>query len=287
MPRHLYWKKQPVLDHGFVALIDVMGDDYAVVQAARKSFDADVQEIRPQCAPINDHDRGTLRFMMRERHTSPFEMVELKFMVRIPMHVWRQMVRHRTANVNEHSTRYVEALEEMEQTLPGKWRLQSTSNKQGSDGFADADEIGELLSRKEEEFQRLATELYQFRLQQGIAKEQARKDLPLSTYTELYWKCDLHNILHFLRLRLAPDAQQEIRCYAEAIYEIVQQVCPETCAAFEDYVRQAETFNRMELRELRDLISKLPAEVINAMQQPEDMNKREWSQFQRKLAFTP
>jgi thymidylate synthase (FAD) len=199
---------------------------------------------------------------MRHRHTTPFEMAELKFLVRVPMDCWRQWIRHRTASINETSTRYSIAIDASQTTLPGEWRLQAANNRQGSEGFLDA-AVGERLTAEEAELQRHAREVYGRRLELGIAREQARKDLPLSTYTEAYWKIDLHNLLHFLELRMDALAQQEIRQYAEAIgREIVQPLFPLVWEAFEDYRLHAIDLSRLEQELIGRLAAagKLPAE---------------------------
>ena len=201
----LRWKKFPVLNDGFVCLVDVMGDDQAVVQAARVSYGEGTRKV--------SDDRGLIRYLLRHRHTTPFEMAELKLLVRVPMDCWRQWIRHRTANVNEYSTRYSLAIDAMQTTAPDGWRTQAVQNRQGS-GAAMDPEQGPQLSASETEFQREARELYERRIACGVAREQARKDLPLSTYTEAYWKVDLHNLLHFLALRMDEHAQWEIREYA-------------------------------------------------------------------------
>jgi thymidylate synthase (FAD) len=177
-------------------------------------------------------------------------MAEMKFHVRVPMDCWRQWIRHRTANVNEYSTRYSEAIDECAVTGPDKWRLQSKDNKQGSQGFLDHTK-GVRLTQEERDFHDRARSLYEVRLQEGVAREQARKDLPLSNYTEAYWKCDLHNLLGFLRLRLDKHAQLEIREYAEAIAGFVAQRFPVTWEAFQDYVINAVTFSGPEIEALR------------------------------------
>lgn len=225
-------QKFPVLDGGHVMLLDVMGSDGDIVEAARTSYQTGTKHVS---------DSGTLlRYLMRHRHSTPFEMAELKFHVRVPMDTWRQWVRHRTANINEYSTRYSEAIDECQATKPDEWRLQSTDNKQGSSGFLPAEGIGTIcgksLSETEEWFHRRAREVYQARLQAGVAREQARKDLPLSTYTEAIWKIDLHNLLHFLGLRMDSHAQLEIRQYANTIgHEIVAKLFPKSWEAFLDY----------------------------------------------------
>jgi thymidylate synthase (FAD) len=188
---------------------------------------------------------------MRHWHSTPFEMCELKLHVRVPMDCWRQWIRHRTANVNEYSTRYSVAIDSAQCTAPGAWRLQAASNKQGSEGLLDADR-GAAFSDAERALHEQARKVYQERLAAGIAREQARKDLPLSTYTEAYWKIDLGNLLHFLLLRMAPNAQLEIRSYAETIgNEIVARWCPLAWEAFLDYRFNAMGFSEPELKLIR------------------------------------
>jgi thymidylate synthase (FAD) len=249
----LRWKKFPVLDDGFVALVDVMGDDRAIVQAARVSYGEGTRSV--------SDDRTLLRYLMRHGHTSPFEMAEVKLFVRVPMDCWRQWIRHRTASVNEYSTRYSVAIDAAQQTPPDRWRLQSVRNRQGSEGFLPP-QLGQELSAAEAELQAHARRVYQRRLELGVAREQARKELPLSTYTEAYWKIDLHNLLHFLELRLAPEAQWEIRQYAQTIgYEIVRPLFPLVWEAFEDYRLQAVRLSRLEQAVIRRLAEagKIPA----------------------------
>jgi len=215
-----------VLDDGFVRLVDVMGDDSSIVQAARVSYGEGTKSV--------SSDRGLIRYLMRHGHTSPIEQVEMKFHIRIPMDAWRQAIRHRTFNTNEYSTRYSIAIDATQKTEPDQWRLQAKNNKQGSAGFLNS-EMGEYLSKQEGNFIATARDMYEQRLKLGVAREQARKDLPLSTYTEAYWKNDLHNIFHFLRLRLDSHAQLEIRKYAEAIAVFVKNKFPLAWEAFEDY----------------------------------------------------
>src|SRR5262249_9899206 len=181
----LRWKKFPVLDDGFVTLVDVMGDDQSVVQAARVSYGEGTRKV--------SDDRGLIRYLLRHRHTTPFEMAEVKLLVRVPMDCWRQWIRHRTANVNEYSTRYSLAIDAMQTTAADRWRTQATQNRQGSGGLLEA-ASGEQLSKAESDLQRRSREVYDERIAAGVAREQARKDLPLSTYTEAYWKVDLHNL---------------------------------------------------------------------------------------------
>lgn len=235
----LRWKKFPVLDDGFVCLVDIMGDDSSVVQAARVSYGEGTKK--------GSDDRTLIRYLLRHRHTTPFEMVELKFLVRVPMDCWRQWIRHRTANVNEYSTRYSIAIDSTQTTTAEEWRSQSQTNRQGSESYLPAD-IGERLTATERELQEHTRRVYQERLDLGVAREQARKDLPLSTYTEAYWKVDLHNLLHFLALRMDSHAQLEIREYSATIgRQIVQPLLPMVWEAFEDYRLQASGLSRLEI----------------------------------------
>ena len=236
-----------VLDDGFVRLIDYMGDDAAVVQAARVSYGSGTTRVH--------HDRGLIRYLMRHAHSTPFEMCVIILHLRVPMDVWRQWIRHRTANVNEYSTRYSVAIDAAQRTRPEDWRPQSSENRQGSAGRLDV-ATGARLSEAERRLQAEARTIYEDRLAAGVAREQARKDLPLSTYTEAYWKIDLHNLLHFLNLRMSEYAQEEIRAYATVIAnEIVSKWTPVTWEAFLDYRKLALQLSRIEV----DVISALIA----------------------------
>ena len=246
----------PVLDDGFVRIVDYMGSDSAIVQAARISYGEGTKQVH--------EDRGLIRYLMRHRHTTPFEMCEIKLHVRVPMDCWRQWIRHRTANVNEYSTRYSEAIDAAQQTEPDQWRTQAASNRQGSGDHLE-ESAGERLSEREQELQQLARELYEERLTAGVAREQARKDLPLSTYTEAYWKIDLHNLLHFLALRMDAHAQYEIRAYAEIIgNEIVSKWCPIAWEAFVDYRLEARTLSRLDREIVRSLTSSNQEQVLKS-----------------------
>lgn len=234
----LRWKKFPVLDKGFVCLVDVMGNDSAIVQAARVSYGDGTKKV--------SDDRTLLRYLMRHQHTTPFEMAEIKLLVRVPMDCWRQWIRHRTASVNEYSTRYSIAIDAAYETEPDGWRLQSETNRQGSGGSVK-DDLGRSLTDEEGEFHRQARELYERRIEKGVAREQARKDLPLSTYTEAYWKVDLHNLFRFLALRMEPNAQYEIVRYATTIGEqIVKALFPISWEAFLDYQFGAMRLTRLD-----------------------------------------
>ena len=245
-------KQIKVLDDGFVRLVDTMGDDKAIVQAARVSYGAGTKSV--------SEDEGLIRYLMRHHHSTPFEMCEIKLHVRVPMDAWRQWIRHRTANVNEYSTRYSLAIDQSAKTKEDEWRLQSSMNKQGSEGFLSKEE-GTLLTQEEEKLHSDIWSIYNSRIEKGVAREQARKDLPLSTYTEAYWKIDLHNLLHFLRLRLDPHAQYEIRQYAEAIAQIVKEWVPLTYKAFLDYEINSVTFSSRELLWLEDIVERLNNEI--------------------------
>ncbi len=242
-----------VLNDGFIRLIDYMGSDESIVQAARVSYGKGTKKVH--------QDRGLIRYLMRHRHTTPFEMCEIKLHVRVPMDCWRQWIRHRTASVNEYSTRYSEAIDSAQLTDEGQWREQSRRNRQGSTGFLDQ-EVGSELSEKEAELIQSSRRLYQERLEAGVAREQARKDLPLSTYTEAYWKIDLHNLLHFLALRMDTHAQLEIRTYATVIgEEILRRWCPMTWEAFQDYLFHSATLSGREQQIIRLLAAHRPEEA--------------------------
>jgi len=303
----LKWKKYPVLNDGFICLVDSMGDDSAIVQAAKVSYGNDerkshsiidhdgqwVEEEVPLTKEQQTKDRALIRYLMNHQHWTPFEMVELKFLVRVPMDCWRQWIRHRTANVNEYSTRYKEAIDSQQTTPPEKWRLQAADNKQGSSGYLEANRnsqnldlylTGKELSENERGLHEHAKQNYENAIKAGIAKEQARKDLPLSTYTEAIWKCDLRNIFNFLHLRMDSHAQEEIRLYANAMYEIVKQVCPVACEAFEDYVLNARKFSAMEIKVLKDMLSVIEEEYKQGYK-PYNMTDREWKAFLEKLVW--
>ena len=244
-----------VLDDGFIRVIDYMGNDSSIVQAARVSYGAGTKRVHK--------DRGLIRYLMRHGHTTPFEMCEIELQVRVPMDCWRQWIRHRTANVNEYSTRYSIAIDKAQRTPADAWRLQDTASRQGSSGELPVSE-GSVLSNEEMLFQDRARKLYLSRLEIGVAREQARKDLPLSTYTEAYWKIDLHNLLHFLRLRMDSHAQREIRSYANVIgNEIVSRWCPMVWEAFQDYRLNGISLTRAELLIASAMIQENPSEAIN------------------------
>lgn len=239
MADELIGREIKVLDKGFVRVVDLMGDDSSIVQAARVSYGKGTKTV--------SDDRSLIRYLMAHGHTTPFEMCEIKLHIKIPMDAWRQMVRHRTASINEVSTRYSEVPEEFQCTDANAWRSQSKTARQGS-GHTIPKEMGESLSLGESVFLANVYNLYKRRLAFGVAREQARKDLPLSTYTQAYWKIDLHNLFHFLSKRLPEDAQYEIRQYANAIADIVKQWVPMAWGAFENYRLNAITLSGEEVR---------------------------------------
>lgn len=280
----LKWKKFPVLNDGFVCLVDVMGDDSSVVQAARVSYGEGTKKI--------SDDRTLIRYLLRHRHTTPFEMVELKFLVRVPMDCWRQWIRHRTASVNEYSTRYSIAIDEKQKTEPEEWRAQAVDNKQGSAASGELKwptlqpiegyrSVNQYLTARESGLHVHAAAVYEERIAAGVAREQARKDLPLSTYTEAYWKIDLHNLLHFLALRMDSHAQKEIRDYATIIGEqIVKPLFPMVWEAFADYRLESMTLSRMEVEALRNIMENGTPQSARAMW----MSDRERDEFFSKLS---
>ena len=240
-------KEIPVLNHGFVKLVDMMGNDYSIVQAARVSTQG---QAKPEDVV---KDRNLLRYLMRNDHTSPLEMVELKWHIKLPIFVARQWIRHRTASVNEVSGRYSVLKNEFYIPQPEQIKTQNTINKQGSDAPFEITEANDILHDMEnEQFHDAAS--YSGRIQKGVSKEIARINLPVSTYTEWYWKIDLKNLLHFLKLRLDPHAQWEIQQYGLAMAEIVKEKLPMVWEAFEDYQLNAVKFTRDEIRCLQGIM---------------------------------
>lgn len=245
----LLGKRIDCLDKGFVRLIDVMGDDAAIVQAARVSYGSGTKKVL--------EDRGLIRYLLRHAHTTPFEMVEFKFHVKLPIFVARQWIRHRTANVNEYSGRYSEMKDEFYTPNPSDIRPQSVLNKQGRSEETLPDGMAEQAANAFKAGQDEAYAQYQEFLEQGIAREIARINLPVSNYTEWYWKIDLHNLFHFLRLRIDSHAQYEIRVFAEAIAELVKPFVPHAWEAFEDYVLNAHRMTAPELKVMKHLLESM------------------------------
>lgn len=268
-------KEFKCLDKGFVRLVDIMGGDESIVQAARVSYGKGTKTV--------SEDRNLIRYLMRHRHTSPFEMVEYKFHIKLPIFVARQWIRHRTANVNEYSGRYSIMPDEFYLPSPEDVRTQSRTNKQGRSDEPIPEEVAKDFIDDLAQTQSLLYEKYNNYLSKDIARELARINLPLSTYTEWYWKIDLHNLFHFLELRLHPTAQFEIREYAKIIAEIVKITCPMAYEAFEDYRLNSVTFSSIELKILKNMIQyKLPSyEEMLEM----GLTKREVEEFFSKISF--
>lgn len=279
--------KLRVLDDGFVRVVDYMGNDGAIVQAARVSYGSGTKRIH--------EDAGLVRYLMRHSHTTPFEMCELKLHVRVPMDCWRQWIRHRTASVNEYSTRYSVAIDAAQRTASTEWRRQSAENRQGSEAHLDADS-GAALSAAEARLHAEGRRVYEERLACGVAREQARKDLPLATYTEAYWKIDLHNLFHFLRLRLHSHAQFEIREYARVIgHQIVARWCPIAWGAFLDYSVNGLALSALETKVVALLSAGRAAEASAALEiagllttpLKRSRERDELAQKLRRLGLTP
>ena len=269
MEKHLYLA-HPVLDHGFVRAIDYMGDDAAIVQAARVSYGAGTKHV--------SNDEGLIRYLMRHWHSTPFEMCEIKLHVKLPVFVARQWIRHRTANVNEYSARYSILDREFYIPAPEHLAAQSTVNNQGRGQVLEGDEAARVLDILREDAMR-SYDHYEAMLsqegQQGLARELARMNLPANVYTQWYWKVDLHNLFHFLRLRADAHAQYEIRTYAETMCGIVKDWVPFAYAAFEDY-----RLGGMQLsaRGVEALKRRLAGETVT--QENSGMSKGEWREFE-------
>ncbi len=268
MEAHLY-KAAPVLDHGFVRVIDYMGNDAAIVQAARVSYGAGTKKV-------ND-DSGLIRYLMRHWHSTPFEMCELKLHVKLPIFVARQWIRHRTANVNEYSARYSIMDREFYIPEPQHLAAQSTVNNQGRGAVlagAEAARVLEILKSDAARTYDHYEEMLSQDGQQGLARELARMNLPANIYTQWYWKVDLHNLFHFLRLRADPHAQYEIRVYAEAIARMVADWVPVAFGAFEDYRMGGITLSGKAIAVLK---RRLAGETVT--QEDSGMSKGEWREF--------
>ncbi len=269
MERHLY-VAHPVLDHGLVRVIDYMGDDGAIVQAARVSYGRGTKAV--------SNDEGLIRYLMRHWHSTPFEMCEVKFHVKLPVFVARQWIRHRTANVNEYSARYSILDREFYIPAPEQLAAQSKVNNQGRGEVLSGDEAQRVLDLLREDSAR-AYDHYEDMLsqdgQQGLARELARMNLPANIYTQWYWKTDLHNLFHFLRLRADAHAQYEIRVYAEAMCRIVADWVPLAYGAFEDYRLGGVSLSARGVEVLR---RRLAGEVVTA--ENSGMSKGEWREFE-------
>lgn len=268
-----------VLDHGFVRVIDYMGDDSAIVQAARVSYGSGTKAV--------SDDRGLIRYLMRKAHTSPLEMAEIKLHCKLPIFVARQWIRHRTANVNELSARYSILNSEFYIPELGRIAEQSTTNKQGS-GSAIVKVNADIVRQELITHSGNAAELYELLLNENddgvrtfadrpqVARETARLALTLNTYTEWYWKIDLHNLLHFLGLRKDGHAQSEIRSYADLIFEMVKGWVPICAEAFEDYRLHAVSLSRLE----RDAVARI---IAGGIPKVPGLSAREQAEFEQKL----
>ena len=269
MERHLY-TAHPVLDHGFVRIIDYMGDDSAIVQAARVSYGAGTKHV--------SNDEGLIRYLMRHWHSTPFEMCEVKFHVKLPVFVARQWIRHRTANVNEYSARYSILDREFYIPAPEHLAAQSTVNNQGRGAVLEGEEAARVLEMLKSDAGR-AYDNYEAMLsqdgQQGLALELARMNLPANVYTQWYWKVDLHNLFHFLRLRADAHAQYEIRVYADLMCKLVADWVPIAFGAFEDYRMGGVSLSAKGIEVLR---RRLAGEAVT--QETSGMSKGEWREFE-------
>jgi len=267
----------PVLDHGFVRVIDYMGDDGAVVQAARVSYGRGTRKV--------SEDAGLIRYLMRHRHSTPFEMCEIKYHVKLPIFVARQWIRHRTANVNEISARYSILDREFYLPAPEHLAAQSSVNRQGRGEVMEGEAAARVLDLLRHDAMQ-TYDHYQDLLNEnedgtpvdpsrpGLARELARMNLTLNTYTQWYWKTDLHNLLHFLSLRADAHAQYEIRVYAEAMLKSVEAWVPACYAAFRDYRMGAVLFSAPMLAVIKRMLAGEAVEQANS-----GLNKREWVEF--------
>jgi len=268
MEAHLY-TAHPVLDHGFVRVVDYMGDDAAIVQAARVSYGAGTKHSR--------NDAGLINYLMRHWHSTPFEMCEIKLHVKLPVFVARQWIRHRTANVNEYSARYSILDREFYIPAPEHLAAQSTVNNQGRGAVLEGSEAAQVLETLRTDAMR-SYDHYEAMLsqegQQGLARELARMNLPANIYTQWYWKTDLHNLFHFLRLRADAHAQYEIRAYADCICALVKDWVPHAYAAFENYRLGGVTLSGKAVACLKRMLA---GEEVT--QETSGMSKGEWREF--------
>lgn len=272
MEAHLY-TAHTVLDHGFVRVVDYMGDDAAICQAARVSYGKGTKSVQ--------NDEGLIRYLMRHWHSTPFEMCEIKLHVKLPVFVARQWIRHRTANVNEYSARY--SILDREFYIPASEHIaaQSVVNNQGRGEALTGDEAARVLEILKADSARCYDhyeEMISQDDQQGLARELARMNLPANIYTQWYWKVDLHNLLHFLRLRADAHAQYEIRVYAEAMCKIVADWVPFAYNAFEDYRLGGAALSATALDCIRRMLN-----GEDVTQENSGMSKGEWREFRAVL----
>jgi thymidylate synthase (FAD) len=254
----------PVLDHGFVRLVDYLGGDARIVQSARVSYGEGTKSVR--------EDRALIDYLVRNRHTSPLEQVVFTFHVKMPIFVARQWIRHRTARLNEISGRYSVMRDEFYVPGPDEVRLQSKRNRQGGSADEVPQELREEVIRILREEQEHAYGTYERLLGDDVARELARVNLPLSLYTEMYWQIDLHNLFHFLRLRMDWHAQYEIRAYGDAMAQIARAVSPMAYEAFEEHILHARTLSRTELELVREAVD--VARLAQALEQSDLRSSR-------------
>lgn len=259
-----------VLDHGFVRVIDYMGSDNSIVQSARVSYGKGTKQI--------SQDEALIKYLMRHHHTTPFEMCEIKFHVKLPIFIARQWIRHRTANVNEYSARYSILDHEFYIPQPEQVAKQSGDNKQGSGESFDADASKEIIDSLTAD-SNLVYSHYEKFIEQGLAREIARTNLTLNYYTQFYWKIDLHNLLHFLRLRADKHAQYEIRVYAEVMLDIIKKWVPLTYNAFVEYCLESACISKSGLEVIRKLIK---GEKVT--REESGIGKREWDELMSTLS---
>lgn len=271
----------PVLDHGFVGLVDWMGSDAAIVSAARVSYGSGTKTVNT--------DRGLIRYLMRHEHTTPFEMCEVKFHIKLPIFVMRQLVRHRTASLNEYSARYSVITDEFYIPEPQNLKPQSTTNKQGREGELTDEERGHIVADMLETWDRNYAVYEQHINSLGLARETARSILPVGGYTECYWKANLKNFLHMARLRMDSHAQWEIQEFARAMYELAKPHFPMACEAFEDYSANAVKVSGLEIPLLKRFIDRdVWNDLLEDFRSEEgiakkfDLSKRELEEFKNR-----
>jgi thymidylate synthase (FAD) len=262
-------KEYPVLDKGFIRLLDYLGGDERVVQAARVSYGDGTKSYREDAALID--------YLLRNSHTSPFEQVVLTFHVKLPIFVARQWIRHRTARLNEISGRYSVMKDDFYIPAPDDIALQSTDNKQGRSAESLDPIQAEKVRTAFASGQKAAYAAYSSLVEEGIAKELARINLPLSLYTEWYWQIDLHNLFHFLKLRLDSHAQREIRLYAEVLFDLSKKVAPRCCESFERHILGAVNFSSEELAELQRRLGE------TGQSESGELSGKELERFEEKL----
>ena len=277
----ILYRPMQVLDHGFVRVVDYMGDDAAIVQAARVSYGKGTKAVR--------QDEGLIRYLLRHRHTTPFEMCEIKFHVKLPIFVARQWIRHRTANVNEYSARYSILDKEFYIPAPEHLAAQSAVNRQGRGDVLEGDEAQRVLEILRDDSTRSYDHYIEMlnedesgdvvdESRQGLTRELARMNLPLNIYTQWYWKIDLHNLMHFVSLRADPHAQYEIRAYADVLLEALRLWLPLTARAFEDYAMGGAHLSAKGLAAVKRM---LDGEDVS--QDSSGLSAREWRELMAAL----